>query len=586
MNENINIFTNIERFLQGQLPAEGYSTFFQSLQNRPELQQQLYEESSFEAAFYSEQWLESASSIKDKIGDWYYTIAPFSTIEKEQTSEVKNPSVDKRLTHNKWQKIIDKAFDSAQKRDVKPAFILPFFNSNVRKVTTVISLILIASAAIFLTLRNTTPTQRFSDKLQTTDTYRDKSKNDYTTDTEFNNNEELETISAFDTIKEFSAPDIALSNIKLPPRRKGIVYLSKNSGFLAEKNANIRIIANTDSVVTLSMKKGSAVFNVDKNRYQRFVVITPHVEVRVVGTIFRVTVTSKKSNITVIEGRVTVTTMQGAQEELSLTKGKTAYVSEEMLTRDIIKKSRMLKLRENLLKSYLQYMRKSHLDRFALDSVLTILQKKEKQLLDSLVNVSDPVISAQLMHYKVAYNHEKSHLYEKAAKHFMKVYKERESETIAQLALIRVCLLGIKQFSIKRAHKYLETYIDDFSKGFALKEVTILYIRTCLAERDFNKVIPYMVQFVKRFPESGYADHIAFNLAQLFRQQTEDLASAMKYYEFVIENFPNSPYHEDAMYWAGWCIVQKQLHKQDNKFFKEYIKSYPDGNWRGVISEK
>ena len=188
MNENINIFTNIERFLQGQLPAEGYSTFFQSLQNRPELQQQLYEESSFEAAFYSEQWLESASSIKDKIGDWYYTIAPFSTIEKEQTSEVKNPSVDKRLTHNKWQKIIDKAFDSAQKRDVKPAFILPFFNSNVRKVTTVISLILIASAAIFLTLRNTTPTQRFSDKLQTTDTYRDKSKNDYTTDTEFNNN--------------------------------------------------------------------------------------------------------------------------------------------------------------------------------------------------------------------------------------------------------------------------------------------------------------------------------------------------------------------------------------------------------------
>ena len=190
------------------------------------------------------------------------------------------------------------------------------------------------------------------------------------------------------------------------------------------------------------------------------------------------------------------------------------------------------------------------------------------------------------MHYRVAHNHEKSHLYEKAAKHFMQVYKERQSETIAQLALLRACLISITNLPLKKALKYLEIYIDDFTNGFALKEITILYIRTCLAERDFDKVIPHMVQFVKQFPESDYADHIAFNLAQLFRQQTEDLTSAMNYYEFVIENFPESPYREDAMYWAGWCVVQKQLHKHDNKFFKEYLKNYPDGNWRGIITER
>ncbi|MFC1476385.1 FecR domain-containing protein [Fibrobacterota bacterium] len=586
MNENINNLTKIEKFLQGQFSAEESEGLLRTLQTDPGLQHQLYEESSFEAAFYSQQWLESATSVKEDIGDWFAAVAPLSAIEKEQAAGTGGSSIDEQLTHDKWQGIIDKAFDRAQKSEVKPAFILPFFTMNIKSAATIFSLILIVGILAFFNLRNTTTPQRVSDTTLTTDTHQDKDRDDYAADNELDNMKESEAISAFDMINEFSAPEIDQSKIKLPSRKKSVVYLSKNSGFLAERNANITIISNNDSVVTLSMNKGRAVFEVEKNRYKRFVVITPHVEVRVVGTIFRVAVTKRKSDVTVIEGKVTVTTMKGTQEELTLTRGKTAYVSEEMLVRDIIERSKMLQLRENLLRSYLQYMQKSHLDRFTIDSILNMLQKKEKRLLDSLVNTSDPVISAQLMHYRVAHNHEKSHLYEKAAEHFLQVYKERQNETVAQLALVRACLLSIENLPLKRALKYFETYIDDFTNGFALKEITILYIRTCLAERDFDKVIPHMAQFVKQFPESAYADHIAFNLAQLFRQQTEDLASAMNYYEFVIEHFPESPYREDAMYWAGWCVVQKQLHKHDNKFFKEYLKNYPDGNWRGIITER
>lgn len=586
MNENFNTFSNIEKFLQGQLSAEESEKFLQFLQNNPDLQQQLYEESSMEAAFCSQQWLESATSVKDNIGDWFATVAPFSAIEKEQAAGTGGSSIDEQLTHDKWQGIIDKAFDRAQKSEAKPAFILPFFTMNVKNAATIFSLILIVGIIAFFNIRNTMTPQRLSDTTITTDIKQDKDRDDNTADTEPDNMMESEAISAFDTINEFSAPEVARSKIEIPQKKKSIVYLSKNSGFLAERNANITIINNNDSVVTLSMRRGNAVFEVEKNRYKRFAVITPHVEVRVVGTIFRVSVTQEKSDVTVIEGKVTVTTMKGTQEELTLTKGKTAYVSEEMLIRDIIERSKMLQLRENLLRSYLQYMQKSHLDRFAIDSILDMLQRKEKRLLDSLVNTPDPVISAQLMHYRVAHNHEKSHLYEKAAEHFMQVYKERQNEAVAQLSLLRACLISIKELPLKRALKYLEIYINDFTNGFAVKEVTILYIRTCLAERDFDRAIPHMVRFVEHFPESAYADHIAFNLAQLFRQEAEDMASALKYYEFVIEHFPESPYHEDAMYWAGWCVVQKQLHKHDNKFFKEYLKNYPDGTWRGIITER
>ena len=587
MSSNINHYANINKFLQGRLSDEECAGFLQSLQNTPELQQHLDEESFFEAVFYSEQWLESVSPLKRDLSQWFSSVVPLSSIEKELKTGDTDTTDYQLFSHDKWQKIVNNAFDKAYP-PVKPTFFLPFFSRNSKSVITIISIILIASITLFYNLRNSPTHQVTPDTFETADIFRDKDQQEYA----FNDSlkqegfEDAESISVFDTIKEYCAADAVPSHIILPAQKKGVVYLSKNSGFLAENNADVTIISNTDSVVTLSMIKCSAVFTVKKNMYKRFVVITPHVEVRVVGTIFRVAVAPLKTDISVVEGEVTITTIQGTQEILSLRKGKTAYVSQELQIKDIIAKSRTLKHRENFLKSYLQYMHKSRLEQFSTDLIFDTLQIKEQTLLDSLLHFPDPVIKAQLMHYKVAHNNEKSHFYKKSTDHFLQLYKERQNECIAQLALLRVCLLNIHNSPYKRSLDYLEKYIDDFTDGFALKEVMALHIRTCLAERDYERAIPYMVQFIQQFPHTHFSDHIAFNLAQIFRQQTNDLSNALKYYELVITDFINSPYHEDAMYWAGWCIIQQRLPKKGNEFFKQYKKNYPDGTWRGVISEK
>jgi outer membrane protein assembly factor BamD (BamD/ComL family) len=190
------------------------------------------------------------------------------------------------------------------------------------------------------------------------------------------------------------------------------------------------------------------------------------------------------------------------------------------------------------------------------------------------------------MHYRVAANLEKAHRYGEAKDYFLRLYEERQAAVITGLALLRICQLEVSRFDREKALGYMERYIDEYAEGTAREEILMLHIQTCLAERKLDRAIPYMVQFVGEYPASAFADYIAFNLAQIFRTDKKELSNAMKYYEFITDNFPESSFHEDALYWAGWCLVQEQVHGKKNKYFRKYKKDYPRGNWTDVISNK
>ncbi len=584
MNRDNNQFTVSEKFLLGQLDDKECALILKSLVNDKGLQRKLYEESSFEAAFSSQQWLESNSSIKDNLSHW---LSSDPSVLPPAKKEMINKECDERLyTDNKWEKLIEKSYMQARAQ-WKPSFFLPF---SFKKLRVYISLLIILILSGMLWLNTIKPQIAKNSTKDNVVVHTSKSNKQiesvYVDSLDQTQTSIEEPISVYDTINEFYAEKTTKSNISLPPKEKGIIYLSKNSGFLAEKGADVKIITNTDSVVMLSMTRGSAVFTVEKNTYKRFAVITPYAEVRVVGTIFQVSVYPKKTDVKVVEGTVTITTIQGTQETLTLTKGKTVYISEDSLVQDVIRRSRMLKKRENLLKSYLKYIHTSRIDQFPVKYLINELQVKEQSVIDSLADVFDPVVRAQLMHYRVAGNYEKEHRYEKAKNYLLQMYRERQVALFAQLALLHICQLEIQHFQRDKALEYMETYIDEFAGGFALEEVLMLHVQTCLAENEYDRTIPYMVQFVQDYKESDFADYIAFYLAQTFRMQKKDLSSAMKYYEYITTNFPESSFHENALYWAGWCLVQERVHGNKNKYFKKYQKDYPDGNWRDVISNK
>lgn len=588
MSRNSTQFSEVEKLLLGRLNYHEVTQVLQSLKEDKELQLKLNAESSFEAAFYSQQWLESAPSLGVDMARWLSPESSATPINEMQKTDRLKRSDDRLVAGFNWEELIEKAFSQAQ-APLKPSFIIPFSFKNLRVFSALILIFFIIASIFLFSTKKPPVSDKAPDSLDNyaaIDPFQGNQKqktvlSDSIGITEINN---VEPISVYDTINEYYAGKPIKSSISLPPQEKGVVYLSKNSGFLAEEGTDVTIINNSDSVVTLSMTKGSAVFTVEKNSYKRFAVITPFAEVRVVGTIFQVSVFQHKTNIKVVEGSVTITTIQGIQETLTLTKGKNVYVSEDSLVQDVIKRSKMLKQRENLLKSYLTYIHTTRADQFPVEYLLKALQAKIRAGVDSLATVFDPVLRAQLMHYRVAVNLSNDHYYEKAKNYLLMLYSERQAPFIDQLSMSFICLLELRHFEREQALKYMESYVDEFTDGYAIEEILMLYIQTCLAEGDYDRAIPYMVQLVQEHKESGFADYIAFHLAQTFRIVKKDLSSAMEYYEYITSNYPESSLHEDALYWAGWCLVQAQVHGKKNKYFRKYKKDYPDGNWRDVIS--
>ncbi len=102
MNAGIKQLNTMEKFLLGSLSEERCALFLQSLQSNPEQQEQLNNESSFEAAFFSQQWLESPLSGKDGLAEWFPVIAPPGLIEKEQVIEEAMVSNGLLFTYDKW----------------------------------------------------------------------------------------------------------------------------------------------------------------------------------------------------------------------------------------------------------------------------------------------------------------------------------------------------------------------------------------------------------------------------------------------------------------------------------------------------
>jgi len=565
------------------MPDEERLAFLCGLQSDPALRQELYDESSFEAAFYSRQWLER-DSITEDLTRTFFAAGPVAPSGKEQQNRQDAPD-ELMLSSDAWQRMVDRAFSDAHKK-VRPLFLMSYLYTNLKVVSAAVCILLVASAALFYALKKPADMRYVQEKRGMVGTSGRSETVITSPEGDTGVIPEQAAVSAYDTIKEIRIAGKAPHKFLLPSTGKSVFYLSEGSGFFAEHTTDIAVMIHTDTIVSISMKQGSAVFHVKKAAYKRFSVITPHFEARVTGTVFEVAVSSQKSAITVLEGEVVVTTMQGTQEVVTSSRGVTACTSQDSLIKDILQNSSMLKQRNTLLKSYLQYMHKSNPEHLPVDDVYDTLALKERQILDSLCSLSDDMINARLMHYKAAHNSEKERRYEKAGNHFLQIFTEDPDDVVARLALMRLCILSTHDISIGTSRSWCEKYLETYSGGFGRQEGMVLYIREALAQHDFQRALPYMLRFVDQFPASSFADDIAFNAAQIARLELLDISKALSCYEFVAGNFPGSQYAEDALYWAGWCVVQQQTNKNDNTFIRQYRENYPDGTWHSAISEK
>ncbi len=133
------------------------------------------------------------------------------------------------------------------------------------------------------------------------------------------------TISVYYFVQIYQTPETIVAQAS-PNERTKEIFLSDGSKVWLNRNASLEypeIFGKYSRDVELT---GEAFFEVSKNPDKPFIVSTSNSSIKVLGTSFNVSSTSKKTKVTVTTGKVKVTNADGSNKVV-ITKGYSASVS-------------------------------------------------------------------------------------------------------------------------------------------------------------------------------------------------------------------------------------------------------------------
>jgi TolA-binding protein len=135
-----------------------------------------------------------------------------------------------------------------------------------------------------------------------------------------------------------------------------------------------------------------------------------------------------------------------------------------------------------------------------------------------------------------------------------------------------------------RAAEGFEEYLRTYPEGIWAEESMRRLVRIREILEDREAVQRLRIRYLRRFADAPAAHEIAYQCAHGYRQ-SGDYDKALEYYDLVIASYPRSRYREAAMYWAGWCLGEKGVDPERNRYFTMYLREFPRGEWRQTIAE-
>jgi TolA-binding protein len=151
-----------------------------------------------------------------------------------------------------------------------------------------------------------------------------------------------------------------------------------------------------------------------------------------------------------------------------------------------------------------------------------------------------------------------------------------------ETAVIKATFLG----RYDAARTDLLTYIATFNNGIWIQEAYLeLAEVNYLLNKPADAANTYR-DFIRRFPESPSFDKAVYNLAYLYSHSLADCAEACQWYNRLENNFQNSAYLEDALFWKADCYDKMGQAARARDAYNNYIKRYPGGRWKSAASER
>ncbi len=94
---------------------------------------------------------------------------------------------------------------------------------------------------------------------------------------------------------------------------------------------------------------------------------------------------------------------------------------------------------------------------------------------------------------------------------------------------------------------------------------------------DYKTAAAQLADFVRRYPQSGYASNAQYWLGNAYYAQ-RDCVKAIAAQQVVATNYPDSAKAPDAMLNIGNCYIEQKNKKAANKALRDLIAKYPNSN--------
>ncbi|MCI0514088.1 tetratricopeptide repeat protein [candidate division KSB1 bacterium] len=135
--------------------------------------------------------------------------------------------------------------------------------------------------------------------------------------------------------------------------------------------------------------------------------------------------------------------------------------------------------------------------------------------------------------------------------------------------------------------RFLKEYVAINRKIADYREQSLLQIaQSCLSLGDGASAINYLHQYLTLFPESNLNDQINLKIAEIYELQLQNPEKALRMYDYFMEQFPRSPYLDEAQ--AGIARSYETIGNYDEalKAYHQFLAIFPGANQYSEIQQR
>ncbi|NLD98738.1 MAG: FecR domain-containing protein, partial [Fibrobacter sp.] len=338
----------------------------------------------------------------------------------------------------------------------------------------------------------------------------------------------------------------------------GVLKFNDKSALLIQKESKILFKEKKDSVVQLEIADGTVLFNVEKGKYRRFVVSTPIVNIRVTGTIFKVTSVQGYVLVSVLEGTVEVNhCKKNINTELSI--GEAIIADKDSLIETSIDLSALLPERALLLNFINRFHSVSELNNDNKNMLPCDSASSRTNKIDSIK--SDPVSKSQENDFRGIILPLKNTL---RAWDVLNDIEETEKTDFGKNEILEKVRVLTNQGDTTNAINLLYAGLREETnkksgKKLLIELLSLFYAQNLIESAD--SVITNMYRKNNFYKED---EQIILRHAEFLKKQ-KLYQAAHTWYSFFLEHFPESRFKSDAYYQMWWCLIQDRA-SNNNRF--------------------